>query len=28
LGGSHITEIYQDPEPAPHPARPELKSHA
>ena len=28
LGGSHITEIYQDPEPAPHPARPESKSHA
>jgi hypothetical protein len=28
LGGSHITEIYQDPEPAPHPARPEAKSHA
>jgi hypothetical protein len=28
LGGSHITEIYQDPEPTPHPARPEAKSHA
>ena len=28
LGGSHITEIYQDPEPEPHPARPEVKGHA
>jgi hypothetical protein len=28
LGGSHITEIYQDPEPEPHPARPEAKGHA
>ena len=27
LGGSHITEIYQDAEPSPHPARPEVKSH-
>jgi len=23
IGGSHISEIYQDPEPIPHPARPE-----
>jgi len=28
LGGSHITEIYQDPDPFPHPARPEAKGHA
>jgi hypothetical protein len=28
LGGSHITEIYQDPEPSPHPARPEAARHA
>ncbi|NBT89623.1 MAG: DUF3341 domain-containing protein [Verrucomicrobia bacterium] len=28
LGGSQITEIYQDPEPSPHPARPEAEGHA
>ena len=28
LGGAHVTEIYQDPEPDPHPARPSAPEHA